>query len=307
MNDDPDRRLAGRLEEEGRVAPPASPGAPSGAFTRESGEAHDSAPGEGESTPEDRAVATTCDSFLGGAFRALQPAVGPRAAIDALFLAAACPVRGGEGARVLEAGVGCGVVSLALAARAADARLTGVEVNPLLVDLARRNAEMNGFGERMRIIDGDVTEPPGLFSPRGLEANSYTHVLANPPYYVLGRARRKKDAAAGRAHMFAPGELDAWIKFLANCAVSKGSITLIHRADGLPELLARLERRFGGVVAYPLFPREGAPASRVLVRGVKGSRAPFRLMRGMILHQADGRYTAAAEAVLRRGEALDLG
>jgi tRNA1(Val) A37 N6-methylase TrmN6 len=252
------------------------------------------------------AVETTCDAFLGGRFLALQPANGPRSAIDALFLAAACPAEGGQGANVLEAGVGCGVVSLAIAMRAADAVLTGIELNPTLVALARQNIELNGLGDRMRIIDGDVTEPPGLFRPMGLEANSYSHVLANPPFYILGRGRQKKTAAAQRAHMFAPGELGAWIKFLTNCARSKGSLTMIHRADALPELLKLLDRRFGAVVVYPLFPRQGSAAIRVLIHGVKGSRAPMKLMRGMVLHEASGRYTAAAEAVLRFGERLEL-
>jgi tRNA1(Val) A37 N6-methylase TrmN6 len=248
----------------------------------------------------------TCDEFLGGRFRAFQPASGPRSAMDALFLAAACPVEGGQGANVLEAGAGCGVVSLAIAVRAADASFTGIEVNPVLVALARRNAALNQVDDRMRIIDGDVTDPPGLFTPQALAANSYSHVLANPPFYILGKGRKKKNAAAQRAHMFAPGELAAWIKFLANCAKPKGSLTLIHRADALPELLRLLERRFGAVVVYPLFPRQGTAAIRVLIHGVKGSRAPMKLMRGMVLHDAAGRYTAAAEAVLRFGERLEL-
>jgi tRNA1(Val) A37 N6-methylase TrmN6 len=266
----------------------------------------DSGPGGAGAASEAQALAATCDVFLGGGFKAYQPLAGPRSAIDALFLAAACPAEGGQGANILEAGVGCGVVSLAIAMRAPDAMLTGVEVNPLLVTLARRNVELNGLQDRMRIIAGDVMEPPGLFAPQGLVANSYTHVLANPPFYVLGKGRKKKSAAAQRAHMFAPGELGAWIKFLTNCARPKGSLTLIHRADALPELLRLLERRFGALVVYPLYPRQGAPAIRVLIRGVKGSRAPMKLMRGLTLHEANGKYTAAAEAVLRSGERLEL-
>ena len=51
----------------------------------------------------------------------------------------------------------------------------------------------------------------------------------------------------------------------------------------------------------------GAPASRVILHARKGSRGGLRLLQGLILHEADGRYTAKAEAVLRQGEALELG
>jgi tRNA1(Val) A37 N6-methylase TrmN6 len=44
----------------------------------------------------------------------------------------------------------------------------------------------------------------------------------------------------------------------------------------------------------------------VLVQGRKGSRAPLALMPGLVLHEADGSLSAAAEAVMRHGEALSL-
>ena len=103
------------------------------------------------------------------------------------------------------------------------------------------------------------------------------------------------------------GALEAWIRSLATFAAPKGRLTLIHRPEVLPELLPLLDRRFGAVSFFPLFPKEGAPASRVILHARKGSRGGLRLFQGLILHEADGRYTAKAEAVLRQGEALELG
>ena len=57
---------------------------------------------------------------------------------------------------------------------------------------------------------------------------------------------------------------------------------------------------------FPLFPKEGEPALRVILQARKGSRAGLKLLRGLVMHEADGRYTAKAEAVLRHGEALEL-
>jgi len=68
-----------------------------------------------------------------------------------------------------------------------------------------------------------------------------------------------------------------------------------------------LDRRFGAVTLFPLFPKAAEPAVRVIVQARKGSRAGMRLLPGLVLHEADGRYTAKAEAVLRHGQALELG
>jgi tRNA1(Val) A37 N6-methylase TrmN6 len=46
--------------------------------------------------------------------------------------------------------------------------------------------------------------------------------------------------------------------------------------------------------------------TRVLVRAVKGSRAPLALVPALLLTGADGRPSEEAEAVLRHGAALPL-
>jgi tRNA1(Val) A37 N6-methylase TrmN6 len=101
--------------------------------------------------------------------------------------------------------------------------------------------------------------------------------------------------------------LAAWVRFFATFAASKGRFTLIHRAEALSELLVLLDGRFGNIAVFPLFPKEGEPATRIILQGRKGSRAALRLLPGLVLHEQDGSYTAKAEAVLRGGEALDLG
>ena len=62
----------------------------------------------------------------------------------------------------------------------------------------------------------------------------------------------------------------------------------------------------GGIVVYPLWPKRGRPAKRVIVRARFGVGAPMRLAAGLTLHREDGEYDNAALAVLRDGEALAL-
>ena len=72
-------------------------------------------------------------------------------------------------------------------------------------------------------------------------------------------------------------------------------------------MLRLLDGRFGDIAVFPLFPKKGEPATRIILQGRKGSRAGLRLLPGLVLHEQDGNYTAKAEAVLRGCEALDLG
>jgi tRNA1(Val) A37 N6-methylase TrmN6 len=256
-------------------------------------------------TPAPATLQTTEDAFLGGALNIPQTRGGSRAGLDAVFLAAACPAAPGE--RVLDAGTGSGIVALAVARRVAGVAVTGVEIEAGLVQLAQSNAARNGLGDRVTIAQGDVTGPATALAPAGLALESFDHVLANPPFLSTGEARLPPEPMRRRAHALAPNELARWIKFLAAFCKPKGTATIIHRADALPQLLSHLEGRFGGLTLYPLYPREGEPASRLLIQGRKASRAPLTLARGMVLHGADNAFTPAAAAILRDGAPLNVG
>ncbi|QPC42098.1 methyltransferase domain-containing protein [Kaustia mangrovi] len=246
----------------------------------------------------------TEDGFLGGRLRILQPKKGYRAGIDAVFLAAAVPCEAGD--RVLEAGLGTGVPALCLLARAKGVHVTGVEISPYHAGLARDNAARNGFADALDIVEGDMREITRARHRDRLMPGSFRHVFANPPYFELGRVQSSPRDHKRTAHAMAAGDLESWIRAMTAMAAPRGTVTLIHRADSLGAILAGFARRAGDVRVLPLFPRDGEPASRVIVQAVKGSRAGTTLLQGLVLHGPDNGFTPAAEAVLRHGAALDV-
>jgi tRNA1(Val) A37 N6-methylase TrmN6 len=252
-----------------------------------------------------QAGATTTDDFLGGRIGVLQPKGGHRAGSDAVFLAAAVPARAGM--RVLDVGAGVGVAGLCVLARVPNVELTAVEIDARLCALAAENAERNGFGDKVSVVNADVTTPGKSRRAAGLLSESYDQVIANPPFHAEGKVRAAPDRGRATAHVMNRGGLAAWVRFFAAMAAPKALLTLIHRPDCLGELLLLLEGRFGDIAVFPLFPKQGEPATRIIVQAEKGSREGLSLLPGLVLHQENGSYSAEAEAVLRGGEALDLG
>ncbi|MGH8819494.1 MAG: tRNA1(Val) (adenine(37)-N6)-methyltransferase [Achromobacter pestifer] len=185
--------------------------------------------------------------------------------------------------------MGCGVGtagfvalthSVALAATLADS-------NAEMAALAGRNAAANGFAERATIVVADIAGKGAARRAAGLVDNGYDSVIANPPYFTEG-TRAADTARAGARHM--DGEaLDLWIKTAAGAACSGGEVIFVYPASGLATLLAGFAQRFGAITVLPLSPRRDEAASRVLVRGIKGSRAPLTLLAGRTLHDAEGR------------------
>jgi tRNA1(Val) A37 N6-methylase TrmN6 len=252
-----------------------------------------------------RQTATTLDDFLGGRIRIAQPKQGHRAGSDAVWLQAAVGAQPGD--KVLDAGAGVGVAGLCLLARCPQIHVTAVDIDAGAVAQAEANAQLNAYSAHFSAIALDLTTPAETLIASGLVREGYDQVMANPPFHVEGTVRPAPDSRRAAAHIMEAGALGCWVRFLATFTAPKGRLTLIHMPQVLPELLPLLARRFGAITLLPLFPKDGEPAIRVILQAKKGSRAGLRLLCGLVLHETDGSYTAKAEAVLRHGQALELG
>lgn len=250
----------------------------------------------------------TDDAFHGGRLRILQPAKGFRSGLDAMLLAAAAPIPAERPCRVLDAGAGVGVVGLAIAARCPSARLTLVEIDPELADLARQNAERNMLADRVDVIVADISAGGRVLHdracPAGLAPALFDHVVTNPPFFAVGTGTPPATRGRAGAHQMAEGSLDRWLAFLTTAAAADATLTLIHRAEALGEVLGSLEGRFGRIRILPVQPRIDAASNRIIVTGIKGSRAPLEIRPALIVHDAEGRFTPALDAILRQGAAL---
>lgn len=226
------------------------------------------------------------DRFLGERVMVRQPQTGFRAGLDAVMLAAAVPDAKGE---VLDLGAGAGTASLCLATRLTEVQVLGLEIDPALVALAAANAKANGMAGRVAFAKADVFDLPAAYR------RSFDHVLCNPPFHGPDG-----EAAPDPARALAlqdEGRLAGWLETGLKRTVSGGTFTAILRADRLGEALAALPER--GVLVFPLWPKAGAAAKRVILQVRQGARAPLQMLAGLVLHQDDGTYTPEADAVLR--------
>jgi tRNA1(Val) A37 N6-methylase TrmN6 len=243
-------------------------------------------------------LAETLDLALGGRVRLYQPRKGYRAGLDAALLAAAVELRANETG--LEAGCGPGAALLQVAWRTQDPDLTGpslvgVERDAAALALVQRNIVLNDQTARVQAIEGDVRLPFSPFAP-------FDAVFANPPFFD-DPASLRGPAPERREAYIAEGGLKAWTAFLIKAARQGGRITLVHRADRLADVLAQLSEGAGSFRLRPVQPFADQPAKRVLVRAVKGGKAPLVLLPALVLHARDGtKHTPEAEAILR-GEA----
>jgi tRNA1(Val) A37 N6-methylase TrmN6 len=250
----------------------------------------------------------TRDPWLGGRLTLVQPRGGHRFGSDAALLAAAAdPARG----RVVDVGAGVGAVALALISRNERLAADLIEIDPGLAQLAGDNAARNGLAERVRILPIDICDARARRQAR-LADDEAEAVVTNPPFFDSRAVRASPDDGKARAHVFPAGEADAapligWIR--ASLAILKpgGRFTMIHRPEALGAIIEAAESRLGALALMAIHPRAGGSAHRLLVSGIKGSRAPLRIAPALVLHQADGRLTPEGDAIHRGERLIDWG
>jgi tRNA1(Val) A37 N6-methylase TrmN6 len=242
----------------------------------------------------------TEDLWLGGRLKLVQPKRGHRVGTDAALLVAAAG-DAGQG-RIVDVGAGVGAVGLALAQRSAHASVDLVEIDLELAQLAESNGARNGLQARTRVLRLDALNPKDRRAA-GLADGSAVCVVTNPPFLDAAAVRASPHEAKARAHVMPRAGLADWIEASLAMLAPGGRFVMIHRPDALAMILATIRTRLGAVALLPVHPAIGASAHRLLVSGVKGPKAPLRVAPGLVLHGADGRLTAKADA-LHRGEAL---
>jgi tRNA1(Val) A37 N6-methylase TrmN6 len=230
------------------------------------------------------------DGFLNNRLRIRQPRKGFRAGLDAVMLAAAVPAGTREAA--LELGAGVGTASLCLAART-DCMVAGIEIEAELVELANQNADINNLAAHAGFEVGDVLKADEM---------KFTHVFTNPPFHD-DTGQRSPNAQRAQA-LHDAGSLKDWVRIGVDHVASKGSFTIILRADRLDEVLAAMPGT--GACIFPLLPRVGETPKRIIVQWREGRHDPHLRLEGLVLHQPDGRYTPGADAILRDAAPLRI-
>ena len=240
-------------------------------------------------------MTVSSDRLLGGRVLIQQPRQGYRVAIDPVLLAASVPISAGQ--RALDLGCGVGAAGLCLLARVPGAIVLGVEIDPDMASLADANGLANGYeAGQFTVICADVVT-------QAKAATDIDHVLMNPPFHDVGSTRSSRAQRDRATH--GGDDLPIWLDVAYHRLKHRGSLSLIWPSARLSFAVAAIAKRFGSLKILPIWPREGAPAKRVMLQAVKGGRAPEALLAGLVLHGAANGYTDAAEAILRDAAALN--
>ncbi len=167
--------------------------------------------------------------------RVIQPPKGHRFTTDSILLARLSTPK--KYAKILELGTGCGIVSIILSNRIPSLRITAVEIQEEMAQLANRNVKLNDMEQRISILNKDIKD-----LPRILPSAHFDYIVTNPPYRPASSGRTSPDknrAIASHEHAITINDL---MKVSQRLLKVRGRISLIYTADRLTDLFSAMRR-----------------------------------------------------------------
>jgi tRNA1Val (adenine37-N6)-methyltransferase len=173
------------------------------------------------------------DHFMKGRLRLIQSKDGYRFSIDAILLSEFVTIRPGE--VVVDLGTGCGVILLTLLLTKPVGYAFGLEIQSELASQAVRNAFLNGYQDKMKIILGDIKTLP-------LAKRSADVVICNPPYRHMSSGRINPDIRKAIARHEILASIDDILLAARGLLRKKGRLALIWPSVRLVDILVGLRR-----------------------------------------------------------------
>lgn len=212
--------------------------------------------------------------------------------VDAVILADFAARK--EAGCIVDLGSGTGIIPFILSHKTSASEIYGVEYQQDSVERARRGAQLNGLGERVRFFQDNVKDFAEL-------AGAADAVTANPPYMAGKGGLTNDNEAKTIARHETAGTLEDFIQCACRLLKDKGDFYLVHRPARLVDILSlcrthMLEPKEMRLVA----PMQGQIPNIVLIHCVKKGGAELRLLPELYIYEQKGVYSREIQEIYER-------
>ena len=202
---------------------------------------------------------------------------------------------------VLDLGTGVGVIPLWLAGYRGVRRVTGLELQEKVADLAAENISLNKLEAQVRIVQGDLRNPPPEIT-----GERFDWVVSNPPYHKATGGPVSENPILAGARFEITCTLEEVIAAAARLVRENGQVALVHLPERLPDLFVLFRKyRLEPKRLCLVYPSPGMPPHRVLLEGRKGARSGLKVFKPFFLHSAslktDEKFSPEMLEVYRTG------
>lgn len=208
-----------------------------------------------------------------------------RFGVDAVLLANFAKVK--NGTRVVDLCSGTGIVPFILAGKTGAASITGIEIQDIMVDMAKRTVEYNGLANKINFVCGDLKNLELL---KGFEKADV--VTVNPPYKLCNSGIINPDDRNAIARHEICCRLEDVI--IASKAVLKhnGRLYMIHRPERIADIMCLMRKyKIEPKLVRMIQPNSKKAPNMVLVEGQNNGGAFLKWEAPLLIYDENGHYS----------------
>ena len=205
--------------------------------------------------------------------------------MDAVLLCAFSHIN--EKDRVLDMCTGNGIIPILLRARYGYGDYTGIEIQDINVDMAKRSVLLNDIEDCVKIIRGDVKEAGTLFGDTCFDV-----VTVNPPYMKENHKLKSPNDCKAIARHEIMCTLEDVVSQASKVLKHNGRLYMVHRPARLVEIFESMRRNHIEPKRMKMVhPHADSEANMVLIEGVKGGKAMLKTEAPIVVYDKNGEYT----------------
>ena len=205
--------------------------------------------------------------------------------IDAVLLSNFVKVK--KNGHVVDLCTGSGIVPILLSAKTDAKKITGIEIQSDIADMASRSVSYNKLDEKIDIINDDISN-----ALKYINNCSVDSVCVNPPYMKDTTAIKNPDLSLAIARHELLTDLESVINIANKLLKENGRFFMVHRPSRLSEIFASMrQNRIEPKRLRFIHPYIESKANLVLIEGAKGSGVWMDVEPPLVVYKDKNVYT----------------
>ena len=205
--------------------------------------------------------------------------------IDAVLLSNFVKVK--KNGHVVDLCTGSGIVPILLSAKTGAKKITGIEIQSDIADMARRSVSYNKLDEKIDIVNDDISN-----ALKYINNCSVDSVCVNPPYMKDTTAIKNPDLPMAIARHELLTDLETVINIASKLLKESGKFFMVHRPSRLSEIFASMrQNRIEPKRLRFIHPYIESKANLVLIEGAKGSGVWMDVEPPLVVYKDKNIYT----------------
>lgn len=188
---------------------------------------------------------------------------------------------------ILDIGCGNAPIPLILSTKT-DAKITGVEIQKEVYDLALESIKINNKEDKITIVNKDIND-----YYKDIETDSFDVITCNPPFfkYIETSNINKNDYKTIARHEVKLN-LNQLFSIAKKLLKNNGVIAIVHRPERFVEVVEEMKKNnIEPKRVQFVYPKKDMEANIMLIEGSKNGNPGLKILPPIYTHLDNGEYT----------------